>query len=1220
MKITFTDSFAGLAEDSSPMQRKERNQGKWFFSLLSIVWVALWLCGGLPAAHGQTSSGTINGRVVDQSGGIVPNATVSLANQQTGVVVTTQVRPNGNFIFADVQPGTFNIVVHAPGYKELHKVGLALSASQILSAGTLVLNIGEVSQEVTISADVTPIQIDSSERSDVLDNHQMDNLLAIGRDAMALVRVMPGVVGSEGGESLGTESTPTVNGVNSEYNNATIDGVTGNTRGLSTLDTPLNLDAIKEVTVMAANYQAQYGKTAGANINIVTKSGTQQFHGGVYYYFRNEDLNANSYFNKYNGQLSRPRYRYNTVGGTIGGPVFWPGRFNTAKNKLFFFVSVENSPITSPDGLKKYTVPTLKEIAGDFSQTYNQGSVAQTLKYIKIPGQTTGSCSSTKGGSGCYPGNIIPRNQINLQEQALLKIIYDNTIGANPGNAVTDRTITAGNYNYVTNYSADKPVSQEIFRIDYNPTDKLHMFGRGDLETVNNNSHSSPAAKLPWLMPINYRTTNPNFVFNVTYTFSPSLVNELNFGTAGWSETQLYKKSDLVKAQLNPNGYNVPALYPGVNPLNLLPNVTFGGVTNAATFGWDSRFPMKDQVRSYSLTDSLTKIIGSHTLKFGIDAQTDSYSQPSNNRVGNFSYSADPSKNINDTNYAYSNTLVGNFDTMSEVTTLTTYKPRTNVLEWYTQDEWKVNTRLTLDYGVRYTWAMAQRLSTGNNFVPSLYSASGAPVLYQPTSQKDSHGLQQAQDPTTNAYVPGAYAGLFVPNTGNLNNGILYVNTKGFPQGTYYGNGVIFAPRVGFAYDPFGQGKTVIRGGYGIFYNARARSGQEGDLTNNAPTANQPEQFYGNINTFQNAAGLIGPYNISHAITLHPPEIYTMNTSLGFQQMMGAGMVLDVAYVGTFGRHLSDYTPINEVPYGAEFQLQNQSAGGGTLPDNFFRPYPGFGTINMQYFNLTSNYNSLQARLSRRFKNGLEFGVSYTWSRSMDYTDSYNGTVALYQNLRAWNYGPAGWDRRNNLVANYLWSLPKASRLWDNFATRAVLDGWQISGIASYVSGSPQSFGFKTSNNANITGGGDGARLVLSGDPSNGAPHTFHQWFNTSVISVPIAGSIALPPSSAHPNGVPAVLGQTGNAPRINYYSPGETNFDTALFKNVAIENKFTVQFRLETYNTFNHSEFNSVNDTATFATAATAGSSPAQSDATFGQLNGTEQPRRLQLALRVNF
>jgi hypothetical protein len=282
----------------------------------------------------------------------------------------------------------------------------------------------------------------------------------------------------------------------------------------------------------------------------------------------------------------------------------------------------------------------------------------------------------------------------------------------------------------------------------------------------------------------------------------------------------------------------------------------------------------------------------------------------------------------------------------------------------------------------------------------------------------------------------------------------------------------------------------------------------------------------------------------------------------------------------------------------------------------------------MQYFNLTSNYNSLQARLTRRFSKGLEFGAAYTWSRSMDFgscqtastqsaascSDSYNVTVALYQPLRAWNYGPAGWDVRNNFVANYLWSLPKGSSLWGNFLTRAVLDNWQISGIASYVSGVPGGILLKTNNSANITGGGDGARVVLSGDPMQGAPHTFNQWFNTGVVSVPIAGTIGTATK-------PATRGETGNAPKVNYYLPGDTNFDTALFKNVPIENKFVVQFRLETYNTFNHAEFNSVNNTATFATAAAAGSArPSQQDSTFGRMNGTLNPRYLQLALRVNF
>jgi hypothetical protein len=220
------------------------------------------------------------------------------------------------------------------------------------------------------------------------------------------------------------------------------------------------------------------------------RAARSSFKGSAYYYVRNEAFNANYYFNKFNGQ-ARPRYRYNTVGGTIGGPIYWPRHFNTAKNKLFFFVPIEDSPIKSPDGFKFYTVPTALEVAGNFTQTYAQGSVNQVLRNIKMPGQPTSTCAATGTPvTGCYPGNIIPPGQINPQAQALLKVLYDNTLGLNPSFAFTNRAVSAGNYNYITNYTADKPVNQEIFRIDYFPTEKLHMFGRGDLETVNNNSYS----------------------------------------------------------------------------------------------------------------------------------------------------------------------------------------------------------------------------------------------------------------------------------------------------------------------------------------------------------------------------------------------------------------------------------------------------------------------------------------------------------------------------------------------------------------------------------------------------------------------------------------------------------------------------------------------------------------------------------------------------------
>ena len=1199
-----------------------------------VAVVTMLSCFGL-SGRAQTSSATISGHVVDQSQGIVTRAKVTLINQRTNVIVTTQVRPNGDFIFADVQPGTFSVIVQAPGYKELKQVDLRLSASQNLSTGTLTLQIGEVSQSVTVAAAITPLQTTSSERSGVLDTEQLENLLAIGRDSMALTRVLPGVVepggsGGYGSSSLGTSGTPTVNGVNSEYNLATIDGVTGNTRGLNTLDTPLNLDAVQQVTLMGSNYQAQYGKTAGGNFNFITKNGTNQFHGGLYYYFRNEDLNANSYFNKFGNSQPRPRYRYNTIGGTIGGPIFWPGHFNRNKNKLFFFVSIEDSPITQPDGLKNYMVPTKAQISGDFSQTYNQGTATQspaTLIHIKMPG-ASGACAtnSATAGPGCVPGNIIPPGLINTQMQALLQIMYDNTIAKNPQYAFTNLAVSNNNYNYQTNFSADKPVNQEVFRIDYAPTEKIHMFGRGELTTVNDNDYSSPANTMTWLMPVNYKTTNPNAVFNITYTFSPTVVNELNLGTAGWSEHQLYAASDLAKVTLGAGGFNLPSLYAGVNPLNLFPATSFGG-TNAANYGWDSRFPMADQVRSWTVTDNVTKVLGNHTLKFGVDWETDTYLQVNHNRVGTFNTSVNTS-NPNESNYGYANALFGNLNQYSQTTQLVNYDPTTNAFEFYYQDTWKATPKLVLDLGIRNSWAMAQGLKAGNNFVPSLFNAAQAPALYQYSANGAS-----ALDPTTGVGgYPKAYAGLFVPNTGNLNNGILYVSTPGYPQGTTYGNGLLWGPRVGFAYSV--TPSTVIRGGFGMYYNVRARSGQEGDLTNNAPTTNAPTQYYSNVNSTSpgyyastGQSNLNGPFTIGHALPLHSPQLYTEEASIGVQHQLPAGIVLDVAYVGTFTKHASAYYPINNVPYNSEFlpahQINPAVIGSGTLPDNFFRPYPGFGSINDQIFNLTANYNALQARATRRYSKGLEFGVAYTYAKALDYgscsgatcSESYNFTAALYQNLRTWNYGPAGYDIKHDLVVNFLWGLPRASRLWNNVVTRGVLDNWQISGIASYISGAPNAISLSLSNNANVTGGGDGARVVLTCDPSHNAPHTFTTWFNPACVEAPIAGSV---PTAANPQGLAYSTGTGAFAPKVNFFLPGDTNFDTALFKNMPIKENLRLQLRVETYNTFNHAEFNGVNNTATFANANTQANP--QTQAIFGQMSTTLNPRLMQLALRLDF
>ena len=552
------------------------------------------------------------------------------------------------------------------------------------------------------------------------------------------------------------------------------------------MDTSPNLDSIQEVKVLTAGYQAEYGQGAGgAVINVVTKRGTLLFHGTVYYYNRNEAFNANSWFNKYNG-VARPEYRYNTVGGNIGGPVYWPSHFNSARNKLFFFYSQEYWPDKTPGGLKEYTVPTALERTGDFSQTPLQGVVAPTANQyinIKMPGAAASTCpaSGTTGNlSGCYPGNKIPAIAINPSIQALLNVF--------PLPNFTNRAISSGNYNYITSYTTSTPILQEIARVDYDPTDKLRIYGRVLFTVVNDNGYNSTANDLPWLMQVNYQTPRQNIGGDVTYAFSPTLLNEFIFGTSTFAENQIYNASELAKATKGASGYSLGQIYPSNNPPNLFPAVSFGGVTDAATYGWDSRFPMYDRTRWWSASDNLSKLLGAHNLKFGVDWATDHYLQAhssSGTPEGSFNFGTS-SSNPNDSNYAYANAMQGLFNTYSEPTSRDDYNPRIYVYEWFAQDQWRVSPKLTLDYGARFAWVSPPSLQVGSNFIPSTYSASQAPALYQ-----YAPGGKNAIDPTTGLSYPAAYAGLFVPNTGNLANGLITTKSHtGYPEGLVHGMGL----------------------------------------------------------------------------------------------------------------------------------------------------------------------------------------------------------------------------------------------------------------------------------------------------------------------------------------------------------------------------------------------------------------------------------------------
>ncbi|MGI8742364.1 MAG: hypothetical protein ACR2NN_07285 [Bryobacteraceae bacterium] len=532
----------------------------------------------------------------------------------------------------------------------------------------------------------------------------------------------------------------------------------------------------------------------------------------------------------------------------------------------------------------------------------------------------------------------------------------------------------------------------------------MRAYFRGMDMATHDKGLASTANKFTWgTGPVDYATTGPNLGGNLTYIITPTLINELTAGYALWTEQQLIAASDLAKIQRSNLGITLGQLYPANNPLGGVPDLSFSGITNAAVTGYDARFPLRDDSSSWTLTDSISKVWNQHVFKAGVQAERVVYNQfhtGSANFPGTFNFSNSSCQPFN-TGYAYAGALLGYFNTYTESTGRTDYSPLTPILEWYLQDSWRVTPRLTLDLGVRFTAGLPQIPSNNEaaTFVPSMWNPANAPLLYTPVLNVQKQRV--AQNPLTGQLFPAVYIGLLVPGSGDPANGIVKSGTPGYPNGLIDFEGILPAPRVGFAWNVFGDGKMAIRGGFGTNYNPRGGAGILGDLSANPPLIYNPVQYYGNTATFLDAGNTLGPSGFKHGLNRNarPPVVYSM--SLGVQRNIGLSTVLDVAYVGSLGRHIGQTRDLNQVPYGAHFLPQNQDATTGKpLPDNFFRPCPGHGSIPFLSFDGNSSYHSLQTQLTRRFAQHLQYGVVWTWSKAMDYSDGDQGTVASNLSLR----------------------------------------------------------------------------------------------------------------------------------------------------------------------------------------------------------------------------
>lgn len=1167
----------------------------------------------------QTTSGSIAGTVLDASRAAIANAKVTATEQNKKTVTNTVTDAEGRFVFPQIQPGTYTILVEAPGFKRFDKKDIILYGNEKFSVGDMVLEVGALEQSVEVSAQAVALQTESGERSSTLNNKQLENIAMNSRSYLPLVGLTPGVATIPNLQTAGHSGVGAiaVNGARQNQNNLTLDGVgnvdTGNNGDqLATI----SLDSVQEFRILTNAYQAEYGRSSGAQISVVTKSGTSDFHASGYLFHRNDSLNANNWKNNRDG-LPRNKFRFNDAGYTIGGPIFIPRTFNRARDKLFFFFSQEYQNQLKPQTEKDRSVPTALERQGDFSQSVDRSG--NPFPYIRD--YTTGLPCSATDQSGCFKADgvlgRIPKDRLYGPGLAMLNIFP----------LPNAQQFQKSGYNFRSQFSDSYPRREDLIRGDYNISSKWKVFSR----FVNNSDSVTSlygsfvlGTSLP-LVPITDSRPGRAFSVSATVLISPTLTNEATWGY-GKNIINIFAVNDgLTRAK---NGLtNLPMLYPGAVQNDYIPRLTFNGsrINNADNYFGTNDAPFYNYNATIEWIDNVSKVWNQHTFKAGFYLQRSRKDQTSfANFDGDINF-GDSTSNPFDTGYGFANAATGVYNTFTQASQFATGRYRYWNLEFYVQDTWKVTRRLTLDYGLRMYWIQPQydaALQT-SNFLPELYDPSKAPRLYQPAFDTDGKTVI-AFDPVTGQKLASTAIGKIVPNSGDLLNGIRQAG-KGISKYLQQDRGLTPSPRFGFAYDVTGKQALVVRGGFGIFYD-RFQGNEIFDELTNPPTTFQPQLVNGLIGQINPSNILLAPSGLL-GLDYNGKFPTVMQYNLSIQSKLPFNFVLDTAYVGSQSRHLLDKINLNAIPYGTTYLPQNQDptkdpkavSGASALDANFLRPYPGYGDISIHREGSSSNYNSLQVSLNRRFSRGFFFGLAYTWAHALGVTSADGDFIRVDNNTRLANYGPLNFDRRHTFVANYVYELPSLFK--NNAVGHFLVDGWQISGLTVFQTGTPYSVGFSIPGSSNqiLTGSyTEGARIHLIGNPRadiNGGPYSL---INPNAFAPPVHGDLGL--------GAP-----------VNYLTgPGINDWDMSLQKTFLMKERFRIEMRADAFNVFNHTQFgggggansSGVNATINYRslTDSTITNLPFNANGTVNNINGfgtvaqARDPRIMQLGVRVRF
>jgi hypothetical protein len=1156
--------------------------------MVCVFCALLLLCA---PAWSQQISGSISGTVKDAQQAAIPGAKVILTNQGQGTTREMTTGADGSFFFTPLQPANYSIAVEAPGFKKYEQQDIRLFASDRIGLGDIVLTIGALAETVVVEAAVAQVQTQSAERAGVLTGRQVLDLAMTGRNFLDLARTIPGVVYTGG---LGGIQA---NGNRGNQNNLLLDGVTNVDTGSNggTLATT-NIDMIAEFKVITNSQPAEFGRSSGAQIAVVTKSGSQEFHGTGYWFHRHEGLNANTWRNNIENR-ARQFYRYNFAGFNLGGPAYIPGKFNAEKNKLFFFIGMEWQEQLVPQGLRNVTVPTALERQGNFSQSREGGGSAVVVR-------------DPLNNKQPFPGNIIPANRLNADGVKILNFYpQPNALGIDPG------------FNYQSQFSDTYPRREKIFRGDYQISEKWRAYARYITtysQTNKNYGQWNADYNIPFA-PMNFGDPGWSVIANVTTIINPTLTNEFIFGSSR-NDLNIDPVDDTFNRSKLGLSYKMP--FPDADKLGLIQNWRWGGVPNGPTSNFNGT-PFRNFNHTWDITNNTAKVMGSHTFKAGIYIHRSQKDQTAFTPVNGTIWFDRDASNPMDTNWAWANALTGTFQRLEQSNHVLNGQYRNWNIEWFGQDNWRVNSKLTLDYGMRFYWIQPQydaALQT-SSFNPSLYSTAAAGVLRQPAL--NAAGQRVSVNPLTGEVGPAALIGSLVPTSQGYING-LYANgmgragQDGYPRGLIDGRGLHFAPRLGIAYS-FAP-KTVFRAGAGVFYD-RMQGNPVFDMLPNPPSTNRPQFWYGNLASIPpGSAGVYFPSSVAGFDKGgHIPTTYNWNATI--QRELPGGILVDLGYVGSVGNHLLNRINKNAIPLGAAWLPQNQDPmnanpqfdGSTTRPVNFYRPYMGYNDINIIGFGALSNYHSMQFSANRRFGRDLTFGVAYTWSKTMGTTtDDYTTNHPF--DMRKADYGLLPFDRTHNLVFNYVYNLPKFVK-GESAAHKVAgvfVNGWQVSGITTMQSGQPDGIGFSIDGVGNLneryTGSPNvGPRILYKSAPTRLKQE--YAWIDHSALALP-----AFKTSQGFDAAIRPIR------------RPGDHNWDVSVFKNLPLgaESRF-IQLRLEMFNAPNMARFSDFNRSAVFNRDGKIINLPNALGGNggrfgFGALTATRDPRIVQLAAKFYF